>query len=122
MDDLSQKTVAELTALAAELGVDVPSKARKADLVAALEAAGASGEVEVSADTSQTPEAETPEADAPEAETPEARYLLAPDQAAPYPVIVGRSHRVLQPGARYALPSDDPAVSHLLQQGVLVEA
>lgn len=38
-DDLPSMTAAELRAMAAGLGLDVPSKAKKADIIAAIEAA-----------------------------------------------------------------------------------
>ena len=43
-DELSSMTVRELTVLCGELGIDVPSKAKKADIVSAIESADGGGE------------------------------------------------------------------------------
>ena len=42
-DELASMTVKELNELCGELGIDVPSKAKKADIVSAIESADSSG-------------------------------------------------------------------------------
>ena len=42
-DELAAMTVKELNELCGELGIDVPSKAKKADIVSAIESADSSG-------------------------------------------------------------------------------
>jgi len=110
-------------ALADEHGLDVAALVEGGQITAT----GKTGDVlkgDVEAYLDAVAEAEEAEADAPTPDTDDdglGHFRLVEGQGQLAAVVAG-AHRLLHPGARYRLPSADPAVRALLDKGTIVEA